>query len=80
MWLRTEKSFADAYAEIAFPCIKNRSRSRGAGHASIPRRPLTAFLLAFGEHVKTRLSTSNRPDEFERQILRETIGDNDRHT
>jgi predicted PurR-regulated permease PerM len=44
--------------------------------------PLTAFLLTLGEHVKRkhRRSTTTRPDEHDRQILTETIGDEDRHT
>jgi predicted PurR-regulated permease PerM len=44
--------------------------------------PLTAFLLTLGEHVKRkhRLSTTTRPEERDRQILTETVGEDDRHT
>lgn len=42
--------------------------------------PLTAFLVTLGEHVKSRLCTTIRPGELDGQVLRETIGDDDRHT
>ncbi len=42
--------------------------------------PLTAFLITLGEHVKNRLSTTTEPDEFDRQVLGESNGDDDRHS
>lgn len=42
--------------------------------------PLTAFLLTLGEHMKSRLTTTTRPDTLDQQIVRETIGDDERLT
>lgn len=43
--------------------------------------PLTAFLITLGEHVKSRLSNTARPDELDRQAVNDTTtGDDERHT
>ncbi|APX93913.1 hypothetical protein BWR19_13740 [Halomonas sp. 1513] len=41
--------------------------------------PLTAFLLTLGEHVKSRLRSTNPPAQGDRRVLAEPVDDEDQH-